>query len=102
MTLSLGTELVNCYICFAVNKILSWFAEHPNPMCLVCFIPHRHTLWVWKGLHFRYFAVFFVEIANFNKDYVAHSYFVGFVHNLLVSIFRFFFDSYIYTYVKEV
>lgn len=60
-------------------------------MLLACFTPHRHTLWVWKGLHFRQFAVFFVtnvELANFNKDCVALCYFVGFVRNLLVSIFR--------------
>lgn len=90
--LSLGTELVNCYICFESIKF---------SMDLL------NTLWVWKELHFRQFAVFFVEIANFNKDHVAHGYFIGFVHNLLISTFRFFgkfffFNPYTYTYFKEV
>jgi len=69
--LSLGTELVNWWICFIPNKVHSWFTEHPSLMLLAGFIPHKHTLCVWKGLHIWQFAVFFVtnvEAANFNKD----------------------------------
>lgn len=92
--LSLGTKLVNCYICFAVNKVQSRFTEHPTGV---------------EGVALQVVCCFLWEIANFNKDCVAHGYFVGSLHNLLVSIFRFFgkrlvffFDSYIYTYFKEV